>query len=74
MLARKGQCAENVWIHSVDEECIKTLLFTPYVSKTVELDRHGYETPFLDAALIPSDYRANMVLSKTEVLYLRDMM
>lgn len=47
--------------------------FLPNFTKTVELDKCSYVTPFLSAAFIPLDDCMNFLLSKMEMLSLRNM-
>lgn len=51
--ATVGQNTEEVWIHFVKEELIKTHRQSPYFPQTVELDKYYCTTLFLDAALTP---------------------
>lgn len=50
------------------------LLFYPYFPNTVDLDNYDNLNLSLDAALISRDHRANVLLSKTVVLYPCHMM
>lgn len=63
MLASVQQNAEEVAIHPLDEQWIKTLRFYTCFSKIADLDKYDYVTPFADTALIPRDHRAEVFLS-----------
>lgn len=59
-----GKNAEELWIHPVGKEGIKTLLPPPYFPKIVELNKYNYLNPFLDTALNPGCHHANWFFQK----------
>lgn len=74
MLARAEKNAEKFCIQHVDEDCIRTPCLRPYCPKaTVHLDKYGHVSPFMDAALIPRDHSADLIVPQKKVLYLRNM-
>lgn len=72
MLAGVGTNAEVVWIQPVDGGWLKRLRLPRYYPKKVSLGNRDHITLFSDAAPILCDYRAHVLVSKEEVLYLRN--
>lgn len=70
MLYGVGLNTEEVWIHSVGEECMKALRPLLYFPETVMMNKYDYVTQFLDAGMNTRNHRAYVYRSKTEVLYL----
>lgn len=57
----------------MNEEWIKAIWLPPYYTKTVHLEKENHDTSFLDAVLIPCNYRAKVFGRMEEVLYVRNM-
>lgn len=63
-----GHHGQGVWIQPLHEDRIKTFCFAPHHRKTVELDRYDHITSLLEAALIPCDHHAQVLVPKQKVL------
>lgn len=56
-------------MHSVDEDCMKTIRFPPYYPRTVDLDICDDVNLLWDASLNLSDPQAHVFVSEEELLY-----
>lgn len=73
MRAWAGGNTEKGWTQTVHEEWINSLRAPLYYLKTVDLEQYVHMSPFLSAAQIPRNHRANVFLTDKEVHYLCDM-